>query len=235
MYDCVEDYTQDFRCNRQSACETRPLYSLGVFGCVCGLDRQRRPDRRSKLPLEPTYFYTLPTMDPEFLAQLGQEGGPLAAFFHQQQQLTQALQAQVTALQHQLQDQQANAQNMATAIVQHMPAPVVNLPPPTPPASRPPKAADPEVFTGDRKKADPFLRAISLNMAIQPNAFPNDRTRILYALSWMQGGSAGEWAANHTRSILEDNEQPFASWDAFRTRFEAAFGDTSVSHLRVPN
>jgi len=164
-------------------------------------------------------------MDPEFLAQLGPEGGPLAAFLHQQQQLSQALQAQVGALQQQLQDQ-ANAQTLATAIVQNMPAPIVNLPPPAPPASRPPKAADPEVFTGDRKKADPFLRAVSLNMAIQPNAFPNDRTRILYALSWMQGGSAGEWAANHTRSILEANQQPFASWNDFRRRFEAAFGDS---------
>lgn len=165
-------------------------------------------------------------MDPEFIAQLDQEGGPLVAFLHQQQQQTQTLQAQVAALQQRLQDQQANAQTLATAIIQHMPAPVVNLPPPAAPTSCPPKAADPEVFTGDQKKADPFLQAVSLNIAIQPNAFPDDRTRILYALSWMQGGSAGEWAANHTRTMLEGNQQPFASWDDFRVRFEAAFGDS---------
>lgn len=165
-------------------------------------------------------------MDPEFIAQLEQQNGPLTAFLVQQQQLTQALQAQVAALQQQLQDQQDNAQDLATAIVQNMPAPIINLPPAAAPSGRPPKAADPEIFSGDRKKADPFLRAVSLNIAIQPNSFPNDRTRILYALSWMQGGSAGEWAANHTRSMLETNQSPFASWDDFRARFEAAFGDS---------
>jgi hypothetical protein len=164
--------------------------------------------------------------DPNFLAQLEANAGPFAAFLHQQQQQTQALHAEIAVLQQQLQDQQQNAQNLATAIIQNIPPPVVNLPPPPPPTSRPPKAADPEVFSGDRKKADPFLRAVALNIAIQPNAFPDDRTRILYALSWMKGGSAGEWAANHTRSMLEANQQPFTSWDDFRVRFEAAFGDS---------
>jgi hypothetical protein len=163
---------------------------------------------------------------PDFLAQLDANAGPFAAFLDQQQQQMQALHDQIATLQQELQNQQQNAQNMATAIIQNIPPPVVNLPPPPPPTSRPPKAADPEVFSGDRKKADPFLRAVALNIAIQPNAFPDDRTRILYALSWMKGGSAGEWAANHTRSMLEANQQPFNSWDDFRARFEAAFGDS---------
>jgi hypothetical protein len=179
----------------------------------------------------------------QFAAQFGEGGAQLANFLAEQEQRSQALEAQIVALQQQLQNQQANAQNMAATIAQNIPAPVVhvpaavvnipapivNIPAPAPapaPAGRPPKAADPEVFSGDRKKADTFLRAVALNIAIQPNSFPDDRTRILYALSWMQGGSAGDWAANHTRSMLENNQQPFATWAEFRTRFEAAFGDS---------
>ena len=118
--------------------------------------------------------------------------------------------------------------NVPAAVV-NIPAPIVNIPAPAPapaPAGCLPKAADPEVFSGDRKKADIFLCAVALNITIQPNSFPDDCTCILYALSWMQGGSAGDWAANHTHSMLENNQQPFATWAEFCTHFEAAFGDS---------
>jgi hypothetical protein len=166
-------------------------------------------------------------MDPQLLAQLGEGGTALNNIFLQQEQRSQELEAQLQTLREQLIDQQTlfatNAQNMFATMAQNLPAPILQLPPTS---GRPPKAADPEVFTGDRKKADAFLRAVSLNIAIQPNSFPNDQTKILYALSWMQGGSAGDWAANHTRSILEQGVQPFQDWAAFRTRFESAFGDS---------
>jgi uncharacterized coiled-coil protein SlyX len=159
--------------------------------------------------------------------QLGAETATaLATFLTEQRQHVEQLERQINTLQQQLQDRDDEAQQLAAAIVQNIPAPVINIPPPPPATSRPPKAADPEVFSGDRKKADSFLRAVSLNIAIQPRAFPDDQTRILYALSWMQGGSAGEWAANHTRTMLEGHHNPFTSWDDFRHRFEAAFGDS---------
>jgi len=166
-------------------------------------------------------------MDPQLLAQLGEAGAALNNLFLQQEQRALELEAQLQTLQQQLAEQPnqfaAGAQDLVATIAQNLPPPVVQLPPP---GGRPPKAADPEVFTGDRKKADAFLRAVSLNIAIQPNAFPNDQTKVLYALSWMQGGSAGDWAANHTRTILETGAQPFATWAVFRERFEAAFGDS---------
>jgi len=123
------------------------------------------------------------------------------------------------------------------AVVENLPAPVVEVPspPPTstsPTSARPPKAADPEIFSGDRKKADPFLRALKLNIAIRPNSFPTDQTKILYALSYMQGGSAGDWASNYTRAIL-DGDSPFPDWETFCTRFERAFGDADrEAHAR---
>jgi hypothetical protein len=59
---------------------------------------------------------------------------------------------------------------IAKAVVANLPAPVVEVPPA--PASapsfsaHPPKAADPEIFGGDQQKADPFLCALKLNIAI---------------------------------------------------------------------
>lgn len=169
-------------------------------------------------------------MDPQVIAQMGEAGAVLSTIFNTQEQRIQELMAKIDGLEQQLVDQNdhliTSAENLATRVAQSLPPPVVHFPPPAAPTSRPPKAADPEVFSGDRKKADPFLRAVSLNIAIQPNAFPNDLTKILYALSWMQGGSAGDWAANHTRTILEGGQNPFTSWKDFQSRFEAAFGDS---------
>jgi Retrotransposon gag protein len=114
------------------------------------------------------------------------------------------------------------------AVVKNLPAPVVEVPPAqasTPAVSaHPPKAADPKIYGGDQKKADPFLCSLKLNIAIQPKSFPDDQTKILYALSYMQGGSAGDWASKYTHAIL-DGDSPFPDWETFCNCFEAAFGE----------
>ncbi|KAF9514904.1 hypothetical protein BS47DRAFT_1342512 [Hydnum rufescens UP504] len=81
------------------------------------------------------------------------------------------------------------------AVVENLPAPVVEVPPA--PATTPSISACPP------KAADP-------------------ETKILYALSYMQGGSAGDWASNYTCAIL-DGDSPFPGWETFCTHFEAAF------------
>jgi hypothetical protein len=101
------------------------------------------------------------------------------------------------------------------------PAPVVQLPP-----AREAKGADPEPFSGDRKMTDSFLRAVKLNIALQPRMYSTEVGRILYTLSWMRGGTAGAWAENLTTIMLDPTApNPYATFSEFLIAFESAFGE----------
>jgi hypothetical protein len=171
-------------------------------------------------------------------AVFGDAGEGLHHIMEAQQQWYEQLEQQNIVLQQLVASLQADASShealmaevrvITKAVVENLPAPVVEVPPApvsAPSVSAcPPKAADPEIFGGDQKKADPFLHVLKLNIAIQPNPFPSDQTKILYALSYMQGGSAGDWASNYTCAIL-DGDSPFPDWETFCTCFEAVFSD----------
>ena len=86
------------------------------------------------------------------------------------------------------------------------------------------KAADPERFTGDRTETEGFIHAIKLAIAIQPGSFPYERTKILYALSFITGSSAHTWAQNETETIIT-NTSTTDSPEEFLNRLEKVFGD----------
>lgn len=166
-------------------------------------------------------------MDPaaipdEFFTQFGDAGDAIRQLFNAQQHRTEQLEAQLVTMQTQLAQHNglaAATQTLATAVTQGLP----NNRPPT----RAPKPAEPEAFGGDRDKSESFLRAISLNIELQPNLFHDERSKILYALSWMQKGSAGTWATNHTTAMLHPTTpDPFITFEQFKKRFEDAFGDS---------
>ena len=69
-----------------------------------------------------------------------------------------------------------------------------------------------------------FIHAIKLPIAIQPKFFPDERTKILYALSFMTGGSAHTWAQNETETIIT-NTSTTDSLEEFLNCLEKAFGD----------
>jgi hypothetical protein len=110
--------------------------------------------------------------------------------------------------------------------------------PPAPPKSI--KAADPEKFSGDRAEAEGFIRALRLAIAVQPGSFPDERTKILYALSFMTGGSAQIWAHNETEAVI-NGESILQTFEDFAKRVEEAFGDpdrartarTKLHHLKM--
>ena len=68
-----------------------------------------------------------------------------------------------------------------------------------------------------------FIHAIKLPIAIQPKFFPDERTKILYALSFMTGGSAHTWAQNETETIIT-NTSTTDSLEEFLNCLEKAFG-----------
>jgi hypothetical protein len=102
------------------------------------------------------------------------------------------------------------------------------------------KAADPERFSGNRADTEGFIRALKLAIAVQPGSFPDERTKILYALSFMTGGSAQTWAYNETEAVI-NGESTFQTFEDFARRVEEAFGDpdrartarTKLHHLKM--
>ena len=89
-----------------------------------------------------------------------------------------------------------------------------------------PNAATPPIFAGDRSQAREWLKAVRVYIQLSPSRFPpeDEERRILWALSYIRGGSAGAWAENHTEAILDPNvESPFITFEGFLNTFEAAY------------
>ena len=107
--------------------------------------------------------------------------------FNNQQEHLQQLQLQ----NQQLQNQFSSLQNASAAS-----AATQSLPIPTPSSTsiRPVKGADPEKFSGDHGETDGFIHAVKLAIAVQPTSFPDERTKMPYALSFMMRGTAEVWA-----------------------------------------
>ena len=56
------------------------------------------------------------------------------------------------------------------------------------------KAADPEPFDGNQDQTKEFVRAVWIAVTMQADTFADERMKILYALSFMCGGTAQVWA-----------------------------------------
>jgi len=160
-----------------------------------------------------------------FWESLGDSGVILRTLLANQESQLEHLHNQNQLLQNQLGSIQGNLANAASAAAiaatQQM---VGHIPPPTPPSHRSIKAADPEKFSGDRADTEGFIRAVKLSIAIQPGSFPDNKTKMLYALSFMSGGSAAIWAHNKTQAII-DGTSLITTFDEFTKQVEEAFGD----------
>src|SRR6202453_1938723 len=96
-----------------------------------------------------------------------------------------------------------------------VPPPPVHNPPPVPPPAPPAapviveqksKANVPDAYTGDRDKAKPFIRQLWLYFEARGPEFPSVRRKVVFALSYMRGGTAGPWADNLIDKIHEDDD-----------------------------
>lgn len=107
------------------------------------------------------------------------------------------LQAQVQELTQQLQ-QVIAAQGSA------QPAQPVQVPATTTTPTL--KIAAPDPFDGDRTKALVFLSQVALYLQSKPPGTFTDQQSILFALSYMKGKRAGEWASRIVQWQLESHE-----------------------------
>src|SRR5882724_10377841 len=69
-----------------------------------------------------------------------------------------------------------------------------------------------------------FVQSICIAITMQLNAFADERMKILYTLSFMQGGMAQVWAANEMSTIL-DNMSSFGTLAELLALIERTFGD----------
>ncbi|ESK85051.1 hypothetical protein Moror_15695 [Moniliophthora roreri MCA 2997] len=64
------------------------------------------------------------------------------------------------------------------------------------------KAALPRAFTGARKDAKRFLQEVLIYVALNPKAFPDDRSKKLFLLSYMTDGPGEFWKNDKTDLLL---------------------------------
>uniref|UniRef100_A0A0W0FWA2 Putative reverse transcriptase-rnase h-integrase n=1 Tax=Moniliophthora roreri TaxID=221103 RepID=A0A0W0FWA2_MONRR len=87
------------------------------------------------------------------------------------------------------------------------------------------KAALPRAFTGSRGEAKRFLREVLIYIALNPKAFPDDRSKKLFLLSYMTDGAGEFWKNDKADLLLAfDPDAEKVTWseflDDFRTSFE---------------
>jgi Retrotransposon gag protein/Zinc knuckle len=153
-------------------------------------------------------------------AQFGDQAPAVQALLNA---VMQPLQNQIFQLQQQIAhvppvvDAQDIAAAVAAAVAQQA----------QPPAPREPKVADPPIFSGDRNEVQSFIRSVRTCFTLSPSCFPagDEIRRILFALGFIQGGTAGTWANNATNAMLDPGTiNPFNDFQEFQDAFERAFG-----------
>ena len=125
-----------------------------------------------------------------------------------QEELIEQLTAQVQALQ---------AQFTAQAAAQAVPAPA--------PIHRPPKVAPPSPFSSAQDDLKHFKAECSLYLTMRQAEFLDERSRVLFVLSYMKGGAAGSWATQKVNQILNPLHPLNITLAAFTQELEAMFAD----------
>jgi hypothetical protein len=153
------------------------------------------------------------------------DGTPVAITADHLQHLLTQLQQQNAALREELDDMRNQGTHVAGFVSAAVQQTLQQHPPPTQ-STREAKGADPEPFSGDRKKTESFLRSVRLNIALQPRVYPTELHKILYTLSWMKDGTAGAWAESLSTSFLDpETHNPYETFEEFLIAFESAFGE----------
>lgn len=165
-------------------------------------------------------------MDPKIFAQFGAHAPAVQALF---EGIYQTFQQRINQLEQQVNQQPAPAANISPQDLTAAIAAAVASIPRTQANPREPKVAEPPIFNGDKKEVQSFLRAVQLHFELLPTRFPqgDEIRRILFALTFIRGGTAGTWANNHTTSMLDADpaKHSFKTFEEFRETFEQAFGD----------
>ena len=92
------------------------------------------------------------------------------------------------------------------------------------------------LFDGNCDKTEEFVRAVWIAVTMQADAFADERMKVLYALSFMHGGTAQVWAANETMAVINGTSQ-MQTLDILEN-VEKTFGDPDTActaHAQLHN
>jgi len=88
------------------------------------------------------------------------------------------------------------------------------------------KPSPPPNFDGDRLRGKGFINACQAYFRLCPDQFPDEQTKIQWAMTYMNQGQAQKWANRiyHWEAIPANAGNPhFVDWDDFRSRFRTEF------------
>ncbi|ESK82178.1 hypothetical protein Moror_14469 [Moniliophthora roreri MCA 2997] len=86
------------------------------------------------------------------------------------------------------------------------------------------KAALPRAFTGAQKDAKKFLREVLIYIALNLKAFPDNRSKKLFLLSYMTDGPGEFWKNDKTDLLLAyDADAEKVTWSEFLDDFRTSF------------
>ena len=101
------------------------------------------------------------------------------------------------------------------------PAAQQNPAPVPPPTLKEIKMNTPTPFEGDRRKLDDFLMEVEMYLRMNYRLYNTAEKQIIFALSYMSGGSAILWKQSFWRNCI--NTGTFGSWDDFKTALRTSF------------
>jgi hypothetical protein len=118
---------------------------------------------------------------------------------------------------------------LLTAMIPTQPTPLPQTPLPVASATRPKldlKPSPPPNFDGDRQKGKDLLNACQVYFRLRPDQFPDEQTKIQWAMTYMNQGRAQKWANRvyHWEAVPANvGNSYFIDWDDFRSRFRTEF------------
>ncbi len=88
------------------------------------------------------------------------------------------------------------------------------------------KPSPPPNFDGDRQKGRGFINACQAYFRLRPDNFPDEQTKIRWAMTFMNQSRAQKWANRIYRwesTPANSGADYFVDWDDFRSRFRTEF------------
>jgi hypothetical protein len=98
------------------------------------------------------------------------------------------------------------------------------------------RPANPPEFDGDRSKGLAFLNACQTYTRLCPEEFPDDQTKIIWAMSYMKADRAQKWTARVFRweQQPENSDQNrFLNWEDFHEEFRKEFTPSHADALAI--
>ena len=86
------------------------------------------------------------------------------------------------------------------------------------------KVKPPSLFTGAASELPDYLRSVQLYIHLRPDEFPDETTKVLWALSYV-AGAAGLWADLQSEEILQSPTSPYPTMEHFIWDLKQTFGD----------